>query len=399
MRRPLLANVATPLLAAAFATMQLRAQAPSDRDLARACEDALQSQATADAKAEGLSPGLFPFSFDGAKSKTTRAAGSATVSGTADYRPVTDAPAFAVHFSCVVDTRTSAVGSASYAVLTSAGAASPTRPALRVRQAIVVDQCQDALESKVWDEASKKGLSENTTDAELDLDGAAFATKGTTTDVSGRGRVRLSKDYEWQAVTFTCRYDEKKKEASRAAYAIDRTVAAPALSPEKSRALETCHAAIEDDVLQEAISRGYRSLRRVRVDLKPGAEFATAGRDLDVRGRGQFKLDERHPVATGMSFTCRVDPATQRIVSTKIDVAESSWTQTGDVAGTRMGTLVCESTPKVQKVCAANIKGSVKIVRETRGSTGCKAYENWIWSLSGITVWGGCRAEFEFEEK
>jgi hypothetical protein len=48
-------------------------------------------------------------------------------------------------------------------------------------------------------------------------------------------------------------------------------------------------------------------------------------------------------------------------------------------------------------VCPADIKGSVKILRELRGSAGCKAYDNWIWSLSGITVWGGCRAEFEFE--
>ena len=149
--------------------------------------------------------------------------------------------------------------------------------------------------------------------------------------------------------------------------------------------------------LQEAVQRGYRSLRRVRVELKPGADFTEAGSELEVRGQGEFKLDERHPVATGMSFVCRIDPAGPRAVSTKIDVAPAGWTQSGEVATGRMGTLVCESVGSAQKVCAADIKGSVTILRERRGSTGCKAYENWIWSLSGITVWGGCRAEFEFE--
>jgi hypothetical protein len=370
---------------------------PAPPDPASVCESALQAAVTKDARAEGLEPSLFPLSFDSAGSQTKRRGGKATITGTAQYRPVTEAPSFKATYECVVDEKTATVESSTYAVLTAGGLPAETPPARRVRQAIVLHACQGEVESKVWDEALKKGLSNNTTDAELDLDSASFTPQGSNTEVRGKGRVRLSEDYEWQAATFTCRYNEKKKEASRASYSVDRTVAAPALSPEKSQALEACHAAVENDVLKEAIDRGYKSLHRVQVDLKPGAEFASKDSDLEVRGRGEFKLDARHPVATGMSFVCRVDPASGRVVSTKIDVAPASWTQSGEVAGERMGTLVCEASGSGQKVCPADIKGSVKILRELRGSAGCKAYDNWIWSLSGITVWGGCRAEFEFE--
>jgi len=77
---------------------------------------------------------------------------------------------------------------------------------------------------------------------------------------------------------------------------------------------------------------------------------------------------------------------------------QAAWTASGEVATGKTATLVCESTRDVQRVCPAAIKGSVKIIRQI-SSTPCEAYKNWIWSPSGITVWGGCQAEFEFETR
>jgi hypothetical protein len=85
-------------------------------------------------------------------------------------------------------------------------------------------------------------------------------------------------------------------------------------------------------------------------------------------------------------------------VSATFEATAASRTPSGEIASGKTGTLVCEGYGKAQKVCPARIRGSVKIVREV-GKTPCKAYSNWIWSLEGITVWGGCGAEFEFETR
>jgi hypothetical protein len=84
--------------------------------------------------------------------------------------------------------------------------------------------------------------------------------------------------------------------------------------------------------------------------------------------------------------------------SAAFEAGQASWTPSGEVATGKTATLVCESTRDLQRVCPASIKGSVKIIRQI-SSTPCEAYKNWIWSLSGITVWGGCQAEFEFETR
>lgn len=38
----------------------------------------------------------------------------------------------------------------------------------------------------------------------------------------------------------------------------------------------------------------------------------------------------------------------------------------------------------------------ITMIRQLSGSKTCEANVNWTWGFSGITVWGGCRAEFEF---
>jgi hypothetical protein len=198
----------------------------------------------------------------------------------------------------VADPVTGKVESITYTAVGANGAPSAKAPTALVREAQVVRACRTKMSEKVADAAIDQGLTPGGTDIELEAEGALLTPtpSRTTIEVSGRGQIRLSQDYEWQPVAFTCRYDEKKKEATRASYTIDRTSAArtPALSADKARALEACQAAVEDEMLRDAQRRGYRLSWRVRIDLKPGAAFKEVGQDLEVKGRGEYKLDDRH---------------------------------------------------------------------------------------------------------
>lgn len=128
------------------------------------------------------------------------------------------------------------------------------------------------------------------------------------------------------------------------------------------------------------------------------ATITTRGTLVDVSGKGQFKLDVRHEQPTPLTFACVYDTAGQRVDSAAFQVERGSWTPSGDIASGRTETLRCESTRARQAQCQASIKGAVRIVREY-GPTKCEANSNWIWSPGGITVWGGCRAEFEYEAR
>jgi hypothetical protein len=398
--RRTLPRVAAVTLVASFAPVlatHARAQASGSHEILFECQGALWKRTFDEATAAGLNPGATPVTFEARKATTTRRNGKLVAVGTEEYRPTPDVPAFAVRYECVADLVTGKVESVSYAAIRADGTPSSKAPTTIVREARIVNACRAKVDEKVAGTALNQGLSAGGVGVELDAESAALAPSGTTIDVSGRGQIRLSKDYEWQPVTFTCRYEEKKKEATRASYAIDRTAAAaPALSADKSRALESCHAAVEDEVLREAQRRGYRALARVRVDLKPGATFAAVGQDLEVKGSGEYKLDARHREPTPLTFACVYDPRGDAVKSASFEAGESSRTASGEVAGGKTATLICESTSDVQRACPAKIKGNVHIIRQ-RGRTPCEAYKNWIWSLSGITVWGGCRAEFEFD--
>ena len=164
------------------------------------------------------------------------------------------------------------------------------------------------------------------------------------------------------------------------------TRSTPVASPSKTRCSTTrCGGATGD-------SSGYR------IELPRLATIASRGSLVDVSGKGQFKLDPRHEQPTPISFSCVYDADARAIATARFDVEAGAWTPSGEIASGRTGTLRCESLYDVQKQCPAAIKGSVTIVREF-GRSKCEAYKNWIWSPSGITVWGGCRAEFEFEAK
>jgi len=375
-------------------------QASGQGEVLAACEAGLRKQTFDDATAAGLNPPASPVSFDTRKAVTTRRNGKLIVVGTEDYRPAMDVPAFPVRYECVADPVTGKVESITYTAVGANGGASAKAPVVLVREKQVVLACRSKVWEKAADAAIKQGVTAGGADVELEAEGALLTPSRTTIEVSGRGQIRLSQDYEWQPVAFTCRYDEKKKEATRASYTIDRTSAnrTPALSADKARALEACHAAVEGEVLRDAQRRGYRPPSRVLIDLKPGAAFKEVGQDLEVKGRGEYKLDERHKQPTPLTYTCVYDARGGAVRSAAFEPGQASWTPSGEVATGKTATLVCESTRDVERVCPAPIKGSVRIIRQ-RSSTPCEAYKNWIWSPSGITVWGGCQAEFEFETR
>jgi hypothetical protein len=337
------------------------AQSPGTGEALRECQSALWKRTFDEATAAGLNPGAMPVTFEARKATTTKRNGKLIATGTESYRPTPHTDAFDVRYECVTDLATGKVESVTYAAVDATGALSAKAPTTIVRERLMVSACRAKVYERVMGLAVDQGLSAGGSSAELGADDAVFAARGTTIDISGTGRMRLSADYEWQPITFTCRYDAKKKEASRASYALDRTVPAaarPALSADKARALDACQYAVEDEVLREA---------------------------------------ERHQ-PTPLTFTCRYDSARGQVTSASFEAGASNWTPSGSVATGTTRTLVCESTTSVQRVCPAQIKGSVRIVRD-RGRVPCEAYKNWIWSLSGITVWGGCRAEFEYEAR
>jgi hypothetical protein len=378
------------------------AQAARQDEVLRTCESALTKATFDDATAAGLNPTASPVSFDSRKAVATRRNGKLIVVGTEDYRPSYDVPAFPVRYECIADPGTGKVESITYTAVGADGAPLAKAPTVLVRDGQVVRACKTKVWEKAADAASDQGLTAGGADVELEAEGAVLTptSSRTSIDVSGRGRIRLSQDYEWQPVAFTCRYDEKKKEATRGAYTIDRTSAArtPALSADKARALDACQAAVENEVLRDAQRRGYRQLSRVRIDLKPGAAFEDIGQDLEVKGRGEFKIDDRHKQPTPLTFTCLYDARGGAVRSATFEAGESAWTASGEVATGKTSTLVCESTRDVQRVCSTPIKGNVRIIKQ-RSRTPCEAYQNWIWSSSGITVWGGCGAEFEFDAR
>jgi hypothetical protein len=57
--------------------------------------------------------------------------------------------------------------------------------------------------------------------------------------------------------------------------------------------------------------------------------------------------------------------------------------------------IKCQSIDEQRKTCPAQVGGDVRISRQI-SDTKCEQGVNWFWRRDGITVWGGCRADFEF---
>lgn len=388
------ALAAAGVFSSAGARLAASGQRPSPRDVARACETALVTRTFEEAKAAGLNPSAIPVSFDAATSTVTARNGRAVVTGVAAYRPTPHVDAFQIHFECDADPETAAVSSVTYHALDASGAPRAKRPVALVADGIVLEACRWKLYERVAGRAVDDGLPTNGVEVALDVDSASSTTNGGRLEVRGQGRVRESAGDDWQPVTFECRYDVRKATADRASYRGDRA-AAPMVDPARTAAQQTCARAIDDEVIREARARGYRSIWRVQVNLNDRATFADTPDGLRVGGSGAFKLDPRHAQPTPLTYTCVVAP-TGAVVSASFVAGSANWTASGDIATGPTATLVCESLFNVQKRCSAPIKGDVRVVRELRGSRGCVANRTWIWSLEGITVLDGCRAEFEY---
>lgn len=373
------------------------AAAADDYDLVLECRGALWKVTFDDATAAGLDPGATPLSFDGSEARATRGDGVVTYRATEEYRPSFKVPAFPVRYECVVDLATRKVRSVTYEAVDEAGAPIGKRPVELVRDAILLRACREALDGEVRGDAVDGGVTAGGNDTEPDPATVTRTEKGKLVELAGSGRARLSKDYEWEPITFGCRWDSKKEEVTKAWYAPVGARRLGLLSPARQAAMEACRASIRDAVWDDAASRGYRWPRdAVVVDLGRAGAFATRGARTEVKGEGSFKSDARHSQSTPISFRCLWDADRREVVEASFEAREGSRSPTGEIASGKTGTLVCESFGKAQKVCPASIRGNVKVIRQL-SSVPCKAYENWIYSLSGITVWGGCRAEFEFD--
>jgi hypothetical protein len=194
------------------------AAAADDHDLVLECRGALWKATFDDATAAGLDPGATPVSFDGSRARRTRANGLLTLTGTEDYRPSPEAPAFPVRYECVVDLATRKVRSATYEAVDASGAAIGKRPVELVRDAILLRACRSALDGEVREDAVNRGVTAGGNDTEPDPASVTRTEKGKLVVLAGSGRARLSSDYEWQPITFGCRWDTKKEEVTKAWY-------------------------------------------------------------------------------------------------------------------------------------------------------------------------------------
>lgn len=363
------------------------------------CRGALWKAAFDDATAAGLNPGAVAVSFSGSRARKARGAGVLTVTGTEEYQPSHRAPGFPVRYECVVDLATGTVRSVTYVAVDAAGAPVQRPPAEIFRDAILVEACRGALDGEVRAEAVGRGVTAGGNDTRPDAASVTRTAKGKLVELTGTGTARLSKDYEWQPITFGCRWDPKKEEVAKAWYTPVGARSLGVLTEDRQAAMDACRWAVRDAIQDDAEKRGYRWPREaVVVGLERYGELAPSGRTTEVTGEGWYKADARHSQSTPITFRCTWDSDRAGIVSATFEAGPTGRSPSGEIASGKTGTLVCESYGKAQKVCPANIRANVRVIRQL-GPVPCKAYENWIYSPSGITVWGGCAAEFEFDAK
>jgi hypothetical protein len=400
------------LIAAVSAAAPGAAQgSPDDHALALECRGALWKLAFDEATAAGLNPGAVVTGFEAGKARRSKDGALLVFRGREPYEPTTDVAPFPIEYECRVDPRTRQVVSVTYTAVDATGARIARAPTDLVKDARVVDACRQRLVGRIGDEAERKGATDASAQVEIDPASVAFTPKSGTIDLAGRGRARFGDAFAWQALDFTCRYDERKRQATKSTHDLEVASAVDSLQPEARDAVAACRAAVEAEILEGARKRGYltvdprldgRERRRERRDSEPVIDIPslpnvkTQGDRIEVSGKGQFKVERRHAQPTPMTFICVYDRAAGRVASSQVTLEEGGWTPSGEVASGVTDTMRCESRYGAHQQCRARIKGGVKIVREF-GRAPCEAYRNWIWSLEGVTVWGDCAAEFEFE--
>ena len=368
----------------------------ADRPLLRACSNALTARAFEEATAAGLNPGAVPVSTAFDRATRARDGNAVVYSGIEDYRPTPAIDALPVHYDCRVDAATGRVDALTYAVVDETGAPFTAAPAQVVKDVVALEACRRRIESRMNDDSRGRGDTASAAQVRIPYRGVAIARSAAQTDFRGEARARYGPAYDWQASTFTCRFDEKRADATRSSHNLGPTVEIRMLTPEALAALGACRASIELQVHDAAVARGYPlwELRYFRVRYPEIATVTPQGAIHEVTGRAQYKLDERHDQPTHMTFACRYDGAARRLAEARYTLADRGRTPSGSISTGVTDTLRCESWFGPTR-CQAPIAGDVRILRQLRG-TECVERRNWIWSPGGIDVWDGCRAEFEY---
>jgi hypothetical protein len=375
-----------------------RAQPDQAHAIAMECRGALWKKAFDEATAAGLNPGAIVVDYTAAKAQRQVAGTEIVLTGVEDYRPTTDVAPFPVRYACHIDRASGKVRNVTIVAIDAKGDDIAKTPVQLVKDARLLNACIDRLESGLADDVRRRGVSAPSPAVEIAPTDAEFVSKGTIVDVQGRGRARYDDGFDWQILIFQCRYDQKKQRVTRETHALETPSPAGALPVASRGAIEACRMAVGTQVLADARQRGYRRLERVEIELPELADVTPRGALLDVRGQGQFRLDPRHRQPTPLTFACTFDPRAAAIVAARFDVKAGAWTPSGEIADGPTGTLRCGSRALARQECPANIRGNVRIIRES-GHARCEAYRNWMWSSSQIVVWDGCVAEFEYDAK
>jgi hypothetical protein len=373
-------------------------QDPDTYSLALECRGALWKKAFDEATAAGLNPGAIAIDFTAAKAQRRDEGSEAVFTGVENYRPTTDVPPFPVRYECRVDRATRAVRSVTYVAIDGNGDDVAKAPTQLVKDGRLIGACIDRLEDGLEEDVRARGVDRPSASVEIAPADVEFRAKGTTVDLQGRGRAKYGDGFDWQILIFSCRYDQKKQRITQATHALETPSPAGGLPAASRHAIEACRMAVGSEVLADAQQRGYRRLERVEIELPELANVTARGGYLDVSGRGQFRLDDRHQQPTPLTFTCAWDPRAERIVSARFEVAPGAWTPSGQIANGRTESLRCGSRNLPRQECGAAIRGNVRIIREF-GTARCEAYRNWMWSNSQIVVWDGCAAEFEYDAR
>jgi hypothetical protein len=386
------------LLGAGTHLVARTAQETDSYSYALECRGALWKKAFDEATAEGLNPGAIAVTFEAGKAQRRDEGGDAVLTGIEDYRPTPDVAAFPVRYECRVDRATRTVRSVSYVAIDRNGDDLAKAPTDLVKAGRLLNACVDRLESGLEDDVRTRGVAAPRASVEIAPADAEIVGKGDTLDIQGRGRAKYGEGFEWQILIFSCRYDQKRQRVTRETHALETPAPAGALPAASRDAIEACRIAVGSEVLSDALQRGYRRLERVEIEIPELATVAPRGGYLDVNGRGQFRLDERHRQPTPLTFSCAYDPRSERVVSARFQVEPGAWTPSGQVASGPTESLRCGSRTLPRQECRAAIRGNVRVIREF-GSARCEAYRNWMWSNSQIVVWDGCAAEFEYDAK
>jgi hypothetical protein len=115
-------------------------------------------------------------------------------------------------------------------------------------------------------------------------------------------------------------------------------------------------------------------------------EAGRRGWNVEEVGEGDYRFGNQGFV--WMTWQCRVNTRSGMVAGTRYVPHAGSTTRR----------LACESRDGQPRTCTARVAGGVRLPRRT-SSARCDEGRSWWWTLDGVTVTEGCRAEFEYREQ